>query len=148
VFEIAGREVNVFPGNYEDYLWRKEGKEIDLTLTGLPDLVGERALSPRIHDAGALPKAPASPSAVKSKRLNPIRLQQMKDRCHEIEEQVARLEAEIEGYAQELAHFRSVGDSARLAKSIEQGREEVARLMREWEDTAKVVEEQEAEVGE
>jgi hypothetical protein len=32
----------------------------------------------------------------------------------------------------------------RLARSIEQGRQEIARVMREWEDTAKVVEEQEA----
>ena len=142
VFEIAGGELNVFPGNYEDYLWRKEGKEIDLTLPGLPDLVGERGLSRQRDDAHPLPKAVETNAAVKSKRVNPIRLQQMKDRCREIEEQVARLEAEIEGHAQELAHFTSAADSVRLAKSIEQGREEVARLMREWEDTAKVVEEQ------
>jgi len=145
VFEIAGGEVNVFPGNYEDYLWRKEGKEIDLTLPGLPDLVGERAHARQKHDGGPLPAAAAPSSALKSKRLNPIRLQQMKDRCREIEEQVARREAEIEGYAQELTHFRSAADSARLAKLIEQGREEVARLTREWEATAKVVEGQEAE---
>src|SRR5207245_10649385 len=25
VFEIEGGAVNVFPGNYEDYMWRKEG---------------------------------------------------------------------------------------------------------------------------
>jgi hypothetical protein len=30
----------------------------------------------------------------------------------------------------------------RLAKLIEQGREEIARLTREWEETAKAVEEQ------
>jgi ATP-binding cassette subfamily F protein 3 len=148
VFEIGGGEVNAFPGNYEDYLWRKQGKEIDLTLPGLPHLVGERALSRKGHDTGPLPTMPATPSSVKSKRLNPIRLQQMKDRCHEIEEQVARLEAEIEGYAQELTHFRSAADSVRLARSIEQGRQEIARVMREWEDTAKVVEEQQAEVRE
>src|ERR1700674_5726428 len=35
VFEVGDGEVHVFPGNYEDYLWRKEGKTIDLTL---PDL--------------------------------------------------------------------------------------------------------------
>jgi ATP-binding cassette subfamily F protein 3 len=148
VFEIGGGEVNAFPGNYEDYLWRKEGKEIDLTLPGLPDLVGERTPSRQGHDTGPLPTAPATPSSLKSKRLNPIRLQQMKDRCREIEEQVARLEAEIEGYAQELAHFRSAADSVRLARLIEQGRQEIARVMREWEDTAKVVEDQEAEVRE
>src|SRR5271170_819113 len=32
VFEVGGGEVHVFPGNYEDYMWRKEGKQIDLSL--------------------------------------------------------------------------------------------------------------------
>jgi ATP-binding cassette subfamily F protein 3 len=148
VFEIAGGEVNVYPGNYEDYLWRKEGKEFSLSVSGLEDLVGERITPRQTRDAGPLAKAPEAAAAAKSKRLNPIRLQQMKDRCREIEEQVARLEAEIEGDGQELAHFKSAADSVRLTKSIEQEREEVARLMREWEDTAKVVEEHEAEARE
>jgi ATP-binding cassette subfamily F protein 3 len=148
VFEIAGGQVNVFPGNYEDYLWRKEGKEFALNLTGLEDLAGERAPSRHAKDAEPQPKAPGTLAAGKAKRLNPIRLQQLKDRCREIEDQVARLEAEIEGHAQELAHFTSAEESVRLAKSIKQGRLEVARLMREWEDTAKVIEEQEAEAGE
>ena len=30
IFEVGNGEVNVFPGNYEDYIWRKEGKQIDL----------------------------------------------------------------------------------------------------------------------
>jgi ATP-binding cassette subfamily F protein 3 len=139
--------VNVYPGNYEDYLWRKEGKEISLDLTGLEDLVRERNPSHPAYDADPISKAQEA-AAVKSKRLNPIRLQQMKDRCREIEEQVARLEAEIEGQAQELAHFRSAEDSVRLTRSIEQGRQELAGLMREWEATAKVIEEQESGVGE
>ena len=32
IFEVGSGEVHVFPGNYEDYIWRKEGKQIDLTL--------------------------------------------------------------------------------------------------------------------
>ena len=143
VFEIGGGEVNVFPGNYEDYLWRKEGKEIDLTLPGLPDLVAERAVAHHAHDAGHTPSSSRKPRPRRKRSsVNPLRLQQMKDRCREIEEQVARLEAEIEGYGQESAHFKSAEESVRLAKLIEQGREEIARLMREWEETAKVVEEQ------
>jgi ATP-binding cassette subfamily F protein 3 len=146
VFEIGGGEVNVFPGNYEDYLWRKEGKEIDLTLPGLPDLVAERAGShhgPGSHqDGGHAASAQTEPApAAKSKKINPLRLQEMNDRCREIEEQVARLEAEIEGYGLESAHFKSAEESVRLAKLIEEGREEIARLMREWEETTKVVEE-------
>jgi ATP-binding cassette subfamily F protein 3 len=145
VFEIGGGEVNVFPGNYEDYLWRKSGKEIDLTLPGQPDLVAERIVPHHARTDDHARVSPDAAPAVKTKRVNPLRLQEMKDRCREIEEQVARREAEIEGYGQESAHFKSAEESVRLAKLIEQGREEIARLMREWEETAKVVEEQEAE---
>jgi len=128
-------------------LWRKEGKEITLDVSGLEDLVPKRAFSRPTDDADSTARAPEAAAAVKTKRLNPIRLQQMKDRCREIEDQVARLEAEIEGQAQELAHFRSAEDSVRLTRSIEHGRQELASLMREWEETAKVVEEQEADVA-
>ena len=147
VFEIGGGEVSVYPGNYEDYLWRKTGKEIDLTLPDLPDLVGERANARHSHQGGHAPAPAAAASAAKGKKLNPLRLQQMQDRCREIEEQVARREAEIEGYGQESAHFKSAEESVRLAKLIEQGRDEIARLMREWEETAKVVEEQDEGLG-
>jgi len=143
VFEIGGGEVNVFPGNYEDYLWRKEGKQIDLNLPDLPDLVAERPLAHHARGDNHAQPAAEDVAAVKTKRLNPLRLQEMKDRCREIEERVARLETEIELYGQESAHFKSADESVRLAKLIENGREEITRLMREWEETAKVVEEQE-----
>src|SRR3984893_8244090 len=39
IFEVGNGEVHIFPGNYEDYIWRKEGKQIDLTLPGLQPLV-------------------------------------------------------------------------------------------------------------
>ena len=139
VFEIGSGEVSVFPGNYEDYLWRKEGRQIDLTLPGSPDLVGEHMATQR--DDGRAPVAAAP--AGKSKRLNPLRLQQMRDRCGEVEERVARLETEIENYGQELAHFKSAEESVRLTNLIDQSRNEISRLMREWEETAKIIEEQE-----
>jgi ATP-binding cassette, subfamily F, member 3 len=146
VFEIGSGDVHVFPGNYEDYLWRKEGKQIDLTLPGMPVLVADRSVGhqERGEDHSA---APAQVGATtKVKRVNPLRLQQMKDRCREIEEEVARREAEIESYGQESAHFKSAEDSVRLAKLIEQGREEIGMLMREWEETAKLVEGQDSEI--
>jgi len=123
-------------------LWRKEGKGIDLTLPGMPDLVGERAAEHHGRDHNNSPALPVATPVAKSKRVNPLRLQEMKDRCREIEEQVTRLEAEIEGYGQESANFKSAEESVRLTKLIEQGREEITRLMREWEETAKAVEEE------
>ncbi len=145
VFEIGGGEVHVYPGNYEDYLWHKEGKQMDLTLPGLPDLVAERAVAHHARNAAHSASAPQATPMTKVKRLNPLRLQQMKDRCREIEEMVARREAEIESYGQESAQFKNAEESLRLAGLIEKGHEEIGALMREWEETAKVVEEQEAE---
>ena len=43
IFEVGGGEVHIFPGNYEDYLWRKEGKNIDLNLP----LNGHAAAAPQ-----------------------------------------------------------------------------------------------------
>src|SRR6202171_5177294 len=85
VFEIGSGEVQIFPGNYEDYLWRKEGKQIDLTL---PDLQPSLSHHPPA-DAGRQTSA---------KRLNPIKLKQMRDRCRELEEQIAEAETEIAHY--------------------------------------------------
>ena len=113
----------------------------------MPDLVAERIVPHHARTDNRARVTPDTAPAVKTKRVNPLRLQEMKDRCREIEEQVARLEAEIEGYGQESAHFKSAEESVRLAKLIEQGREEITRLMREWEETAKVVEEQEEGLG-
>ena len=54
---------------------------------------------------------------------------------------MARLETGIEGYGQESAHFKNAEESVRLANLIEKGRDEISRLMREWEETSKAVEE-------
>src|SRR5580765_3068483 len=46
VFEVGGGKVEVFPGNYEDYLWRKEGgQHVAPTLDDVPGLglVGDTA---------------------------------------------------------------------------------------------------------
>ncbi len=58
VFEIGGGEVQVFPGNYEDYLWRKEGKTLDLTLPAVAIPRKSPARPPRM--ARSLPPPSAS----------------------------------------------------------------------------------------
>ncbi len=85
VIEVAGGEVTVFPGNYEDYLWRKEKR-------------GEPPSPPETVKVQA-------PAAGKSKetKLNPIKLHQMKERRRELEEEVSRLEGEITGWLRTFA---------------------------------------------
>ncbi len=130
VFEIGSGEVQIFPGNYEDYLWRKEGKQIDLTLPGVS--------SPALNH---LPPMPALPGA---KRLNPLKLKQMQERRLELEQQVADLETEISGYETELANFVSPEETVRVSNLLDQRRSELSKLLAEWEQVSQTVESQQA----
>jgi ATP-binding cassette, subfamily F, member 3 len=131
VFEVGGGGVHVYPGNYEDYLWRKEGKEIDLTLPGMPAAT-----------AAPAPPAPAATSDSKpaSRRLNPLKLQKMQDRCRELEADIATLEAEIAHHETALAEYRGPEESIRAAAALDGCRAELAGRMKEWEEVSELIE--------
>jgi len=129
VFEIGSGEVSIFPGNYEDYLWRKEGKVVDLTLPG--SLPATSHQLPAAHAASA-------------KRLNPIKLKKMQDRCQQLEQQIERVESEIAGYEAELANFVSAEESLRVSNLLEKSRAELAKHLAEWEQVSELVESQQA----
>ncbi len=130
IFEVGGGEVHVFPGNYEDYRWRKEGKALDLTLP----------VNGRPAPASA-PEPPAT-STASLKRLNPIKLQQMRDRCQELEQQIAGIETEIGAHEAELANFVNAEETLRVTRLLDQRRAELAGLLKEWEQVSQMVESQ------
>ncbi len=123
VFEIADGEVHVFPGNYEDYLWRKEGK---VPLAGAPPL------TPHVIQPEVMP-------GPKPARLNPIRLRQMKERSEKIEEEIEHHESAIADYEAQLAQFKSAEESIRLNKLLDERRSELANLLKEWEEVSSVI---------
>ena len=127
VFEIEDGELTVFPGNYEDYQWRKQGGPI------LPSTDGAAAESLLPAQTRLRPK-PAD------KRVNPIRLRQMEERRHAIEEEVARLEAEIADHESELANYVSPEETRRLVGILEARRQNLGMLLAEWEDIAQAIE--------
>lgn len=129
VFEIGGGEVHVFPGNYEDYLWRKEGKQIDLSLP----LNGHPVAEPE-----PVPE-PVAAAAQPVKRLNPIKLQQMKDRAGELEEEIAEIEAEITHLEGELGNFVSAEETMRTSSLLDERRSHLALRMKEWEEVSEAI---------
>ena len=64
----------------------------------------------------------------------------MEQRRREVEEEVARREAEISDCENALHQFVSAGESVRLAKLLDQNRKELVALLAEWEELSQVIE--------
>ena len=130
VFEIGEGAVNVFPGNYEDYLWRKEKGNRQAP----EDPVKADDLAPENNgDSG---KGPAGVDGAGQKRVNPIKRQRMEERRLELEGSIGRLEAEVGELQNAQLTFVSAGESARLANLLEIRREELRAALAEWETIA------------
>jgi ATP-binding cassette, subfamily F, member 3 len=128
VFEIGSGEVRVYPGNYEDYVWRKQGGN-ELTPTLDDVMIGAPA---------AVPIPMPAPQEANAKRVNPLKLKQMQERAKQLEERIAELESAIE--TGERAPFVSAEESVRLASELEQHRADLEAAMSEWETLTQQIE--------
>ncbi len=134
VFEVEDGRVHVFPGNYEDYWWRKNGGAGPATAVEAPP--APQATAEPGPPAAAKDAGPGARPA----RLNPIKLRRMKQRRQEIEVEVGKLEVEIADYEGALGHFVSVEETARLSDLVTARRADLAALLKEWEDVAQLIE--------
>jgi ATP-binding cassette subfamily F protein 3 len=125
--------VEVFPGNYEDYLWRKQGAGANADEPG----VSTAAWVPTLSDVpGYEEQKPDS-----RKRVNPIKLKQMQERCREVEQGIAEVERGVTECERELQSYVSGSETARWTELLAQRRSELESLMAEWEELSQVLEE-------
>ncbi len=152
VFEIGGGQVEIFPGNYEDYLWRKQGgQHVAPTLDDVPGAVKakETVGAPLVAGFGrggnSTPAAPNSGngssdvSQQPKKRLNPIKRKQMEDRVRELEEEISTTEDSIARLEAALQSFVSAEETQRQSLQLEQQKASHAALIREWEDVSETL---------
>ncbi|MDP9038469.1 MAG: ABC-F family ATP-binding cassette domain-containing protein [Acidobacteriota bacterium] len=138
VFEVEDRRVHIYPGNYEDYLWRKGGGP-EKTTVALSSGLKPAAPPP----AAALPAIePAKPSAAPVKRLNPIKLKQLEERLAEVETEMPAVERSIGDAEEQLGAFTSAHESQRLAAELEALRTRRSTLLAEWEEISVALDEQ------
>ena len=156
VFEVEDRRMHIYPGNYEEYLWRKGGgpEKVAVSLAGgmeKPKATGSNANAAKTAAVADEPvlasvvKEPASESAKSMppvKRLNPIKLKQLEDRVAVIELELNSLDTKIMDAEDRLGNFVSAEESQRTAFELEAMRARHAKLTEEWETSATQLDDQ------
>ncbi len=147
VFEVGGGKVEIFPGNYEDYLWRKQGGQHSVpTLDDVPGANESRSGkgAPLLADVSRSGNAKsidspngdngATASAEQpKKRLNPIKRKQMEDRVHELEDEISSTEDEIARLETALQSFVSAEETQRQSQELDRCKASYTALVGEWE---------------
>jgi len=167
VFEVEDRRLHIYPGNYEDYLFRKQGgiptstAELKAKLTvdsstnahidpatGMfkeVKQVGTVAAPPPVestHEIEGSLEPVTTPAKPAVKRLNPIKLKQLEDRVAAIENELPQLEDRIAQATQQQAVFTTAEAAVQLAAEIDAMRDRHAAMSAEWEELGMQLEEQ------
>jgi ATP-binding cassette subfamily F protein 3 len=131
VFEIGDGKVEVYPGNYEDYLWRKQGGSAKQNEAIRQQLSKSEPVleTPSNGNQASVEAVPAA----KAKRLNPIKRKKMEDRIRELEGEISRTETVIVQCETALQDFVSAEESQRQSQELDQRKTRHAALIKEWE---------------
>jgi ATP-binding cassette, subfamily F, member 3 len=132
VFEVGDGRVEVYPGNYEDYRWRKEGGAEKLQET-----VSRSAIITQPVNGNQSQVATGSD---KSKRLNPIKRKQLEERVQELEAEISRTETDIANCEAALQTFVTADQTARQTQELSSLRSQLQEFLSEWEDLAHALE--------
>jgi ATP-binding cassette, subfamily F, member 3 len=153
VIEVENGVITSYPGNYEDYLRKKEelaagassaeGSSSTRSDNHIPDSKSSDKI--RVGSTAAATVSSGTTIVIeggvdglatwnKSRRLNPIKQKQMVDRCAFLEEEIPRVEASIAHTEEQLAVYISSAETQRLTELGAGLREQLARLTAEWEE--------------
>jgi ATP-binding cassette subfamily F protein 3 len=124
VFEVEDRRVHIYPGNYEDYLWRKQGG---------PEKVAESLKPVSVPVISAAPVVKIEPKAA-VKKLNPIKLKMLEDELAEAEEQIPVLEEKIAAAESALGAYTTAEEAQRVSAELARLRAEHEALLAKWEE--------------
>jgi ATP-binding cassette, subfamily F, member 3 len=147
VIEVENGVITSYPGNYEDYLRKKEQLAIQAEVNGDGSSGGNSSRASESRNGAPtvrLPEAAASsgmtivieggPESGRSRRLNPIKQKQMEERCGFLEEEIPRVEASIAHTEEQLGVYVSAAETQRLTELALALREQLSQLTAEWEE--------------
>ncbi|MDR3762999.1 MAG: ABC-F family ATP-binding cassette domain-containing protein [Acidobacteriota bacterium] len=149
IFEVADGAVHIFPGNYEDYLWRKQNGAEQLQEQIQKEVAASSAKSQVSATADSASTsegcAPGSPSASEAmgtpkRRLNPMKRKQMAERLAEVEMAVGENESAIAACEAALGNYVSAEETQRQTSLLAERRAALARLETEWAELSEELE--------
>ena len=138
VFEIGDGRVEVYPGNYEDYLRRKQGGVTALSQAMVQNSNSAQSKAQPVN--GNQSSATENTAAPRPKRLNPIKRKQMEEEVQELEEEISRVEGAIAQREASLHTFVSAEETQRLTRELDESRTELRALIAEWEELSQALE--------
>ncbi|MFZ0298426.1 MAG: ATP-binding cassette domain-containing protein [Candidatus Sulfotelmatobacter sp.] len=139
VFEIGDGRVEVYPGNYEDYLWRKEGGNAKQDESIRHQLSKSQPVLETPSNGNQ--SASEAQSAPKPRRMNPIKRKKMEDRIRELEGEISRAETAIAQCETALQDFVSAEESQRQAEELDRRKATHAGFLKEWEELSQSLQE-------
>jgi ATP-binding cassette subfamily F protein 3 len=137
IFEVESGHVHVYPGNYEDYMHRKEMADASARRS---NGAGPGAVTVAV--AQEPEKTSSNGTAAKGKKVNPIKLRQMQERCSFVEEEIPRVESSIANAEESLGVYENAEETQRVTRLLESLREQHASLTAEWEELVVQLEQQ------
>jgi ATP-binding cassette subfamily F protein 3 len=144
VLEVKDGGVVIYPGNFAEYVRDQEEQ------AALGDGAKVAPVAAVVKSAPALPLAAQAngtgevESRDRVRKLNPIKLKQMEERCAFLEEEVPRIEASIAHTEGALGNYVSVAETERQSSLLDDLRKQLADLTAEWEELMMQIEEQSA----
>ena len=133
VIEVKDGTVRVYPGNYGDYLFRKQQE----SAAGAPLSAAIAANAPAVQEDPSKQESELG----RARRLNPIKAKQLEDRASELEEDSTNLESEIVGLETALQGFVSPEETRRQMDLLAAKKDRLDEVLAAWEQVSQQLEE-------
>jgi ATP-binding cassette subfamily F protein 3 len=152
VLEVKDGRVSVYPGTFAEYVRDQEERAAQENGASTVEQASARAAEAPVKTILGAPSnadlkieiSGDAGSKDRVRKLNPIKLKQMEERCAFLEEEVPRIEASIAHTEGALGSFVSVAETERQSRLLEELRKQLADSTAEWEELMMQLEEQAA----
>ena len=147
VLEVKDGRIEVYPGTYAEFVRDREVAAqggMSVPAVSRPEAVAVAVALAETNGKADATGAGVSAGKERVRKLNPIKMKQMEERCAYLEEEVPRIEAAIMHTEGALGSYVSMDETQRLSSLLEGLREQLATLTAEWEELMMALEEQDS----